>query len=108
MRALLIGLLVASAACGPRVVDVRTAPPQAPTSVEVANALGVAVNVYVTAPDGTEFFVRQVPARTTLTAPVRGVSPGARVTLRARPIDGSRAYQVDNVVLSGTYRFPVP
>src|SRR3712207_1467236 len=40
-------LAVATSACGPRTVDVRTAPARAETNVRVTNSLGQAVNVYV-------------------------------------------------------------
>jgi hypothetical protein len=76
--------------------------------IEVANTLTQAVNVYVTRSDSVDLFVRQIPARATLTVPVSGVASGSTVTLKARTVDGSRLFSRNAVVLSGTYRFSVP
>ena len=84
--ALVAGLAVATA-CGPRQVEVRTAPPVADTlgtpSVQLTNNLSQAVNVYVNVSGGTELFLRQVPANTVEKVPVNGVAKGARC--RSRP-----------------------
>jgi hypothetical protein len=100
-------LLAAAGACGPRQVEVRTAPTRAETHVRVNNALGQAVNVYVLSGD-TEIFLRQVPANAAARLPVPGVPAGSTVRLRAVTIDGSRTYTSDSVVLQGTYEWRVP
>ena len=100
-------LAVGAAACGPRQVDVRTAPARAETNVRVTNSLGQAVNVYVLSGDN-EIFLRQVPANSEARLPVPGVASGSTVRLRAVTIDGSRTYTSDAVVLQGTYPWRVP
>lgn len=98
------------AACGPRQVEVRTSPTsaqQAQVAVQVTNNLAQAVNVYVTA-NGTDTFLRQVGANTSQTIPVPGFASGASVALKAVTVDGARTYQRQNVVLTGTYVFPLP
>jgi hypothetical protein len=105
-----IAILALVAACHPRAVEVRTAPTtsaQAQTSVQVKNGLNQAVNVYVTQA-GTDMFLRQVPANSTSTVPVQGVSAGTSVTLKAVTVDGVRTFQRKNVTLTGTYLFPLP
>ena len=106
----LLGAVVAFAtvACGPRQVEVRTAPTQATqVSVEVRNSLSQAVNVYVTS-GGTDTFLHQVGAKNTTTIPVQGFASGSTVTLKAVTVDGVHTYTRDNVVLTGTYTFPLP
>lgn len=95
--------------CGPRQVEVRTAPvsAQAETAVRVTNNTPTAVNVYVST-GGSNMFVRQVPPRTSLTLQVAGIAAGTTVTLRATAIDGSRTYERRDVVLSGTIPWTVP
>jgi hypothetical protein len=97
-------------ACRQRQVDVRTAPPptpqQAQVNVQVTNGLAQAVNVYVVA-SGTETFLKQVPAKASLTFPVQGIAAGTTVGLKAVTVDGARTYQRQNVVLNGTYVFPI-
>jgi hypothetical protein len=100
-------LAVATAGCGPRTVDVRTAPARSETTVRVTNSLGQAVNVYVLSGDN-EIFLRQVPANSEARLPVPGVASGSTVRLRAVTIDGSRTYTSDSVVLQGTYPWRVP
>lgn len=100
--------LLLLAACGPRQVDVRTAadlPPDVALLVE--NTLEQAVNVYVV-DAGNELFLRQVPARSSVRLPVRGMPSGRRVTLRAATRDGSRTFTRDDVVLGGTTRWVLP
>jgi hypothetical protein len=104
-----VGVVLISA-CRQRQVDVRTAPPsaqQAQVSVQVANSLTQAVNVYVVA-NGTDTFLRQVAAKATVTIPVQGFAPGTTVGLKAVTVDNARTYQRQNVVLTGTYVFPLP
>ncbi|MGH7617442.1 MAG: hypothetical protein ACREPM_09470 [Gemmatimonadaceae bacterium] len=97
-------------ACRQRTVEVRTSPTppqQSQVSVQVANSLTQAVNVYVTA-NGNDTFLRQVAAKTTTTIPVQGFAAGATVGLKAVTVDNARTYQRQNVVLTGTYVFPLP
>lgn len=106
----LLGAVVAvgSAACGPRQVEVRTAPTQATqVSVQVQNSLAQAVNVYVNS-GGTDTFLQQVAAKSTVTVPVQGFAAGSTVTLKAVTIDGVHTYTRNNVALTGTYTFPLP
>lgn len=113
MRKVLTTLVLAAAtmtaACGGRQVDVVSSPTtqQSETSVAVTNNLTQAVNVYVTS-GGTDMFLRQVPAGNTETLPVRGISSGSSVTLKATTVDGTRTYTKDNVMLSGTTNWSVP
>ena len=64
---LLVVAFAALAGCGPRQVEVKTAPePTATTgapSVQLTNNLSQAVNVYVTVTGGNELFLRQVGAK---------------------------------------------
>jgi hypothetical protein len=110
MRAPLLALALAAAtACGPRQVEVRTAPTTtSEQAVQVTNNLSQAVNVYVTTPGSGEIFLRQIPANTVEKVPVQGVSSGANVTFKAVTVDGARTYQSRNVGLSGLYVWSVP
>jgi hypothetical protein len=104
----LAALLLTVAACGPRQVEVRTAPTQAAqVAVQVNNNLSQAVNVYVTA-NGTDTFLRQVGGNSSATVPVQGFAAGSTVALKAVTIDGKQTYSRANVVLNGTYVFPLP
>lgn len=99
---------VASAACGPRQVEVRTAPTQATqVSVQVQNTLNQAVNVYVSS-GGSDTFLRQVAANSTASLPVQGYAAGSTVTLKAVTVDGVHTYTRNNVVLNGTFTFQLP
>jgi hypothetical protein len=96
-------------ACGPRQVEVRTAPTATnEPAVQVTNSLSQAVNVYVTAPGRGEMFLRQVPANTVEKVAVQGIPAGTTVTFKAVTVDGSRTYQSRNVSLSGLYIWSVP
>jgi hypothetical protein len=100
--------LVAAAACGPRQVEVRTAPTeQTANSVQVNNTLDKAVNVYVTL-NGSDTFLRQVSAKSQATIPVQGFAAGSSVALKAVTVDGVSTYSKQNVVLSGTSVFALP
>ncbi|HTI65446.1 MAG TPA: hypothetical protein VL524_18115 [Gemmatimonadaceae bacterium] len=106
----LLGAAVAvgSTACAARQVEVRTAPTQATqVSVQVQNSLSQAVNVYVNS-GGTDTFLRQVAANSSVSVPVQGYATGSTVTLKAVTIDGVHTYTRNNVVLTGTYTFPLP
>lgn len=108
MRRLIIALLISAAACGPRQVEVRTAPSQPPQqAIMLTNGLGQAVNVYVNY-NGNDQFVQQVRANTALRLPVTGVPNGATVTLKAVTVDGTKSYSKQNVVMRGTLDFTIP
>jgi hypothetical protein len=108
MAASALGAALTLAACGPRQVEVRTAPSEASgLTVEVRNTLVQGVNVYVVQ-NGTKTFLRQVGANSTVSVPVQGVASGTTVRLEATTIDGVRTYSRDNVTLSGTFVFPLP
>lgn len=112
MRFLHVAMLaVALAACGGRQVEVGTGPRPAETGqttgVQVTNNLTQPVNVYVVS-GGSEIFLRQVPANTSESLPVRGVAAGSTVTLRATTVDGTRTYTKENLVLSGSTPWTVP
>jgi hypothetical protein len=104
-------LLGAVMACGPRQVEVRSAPSSAQNepAIHFTNNLGQAVNVYVTS-GGTDVFLQQVNGNTTAHLPVRGVASGASVQLKAVTVDGTRTYQPPNrtVVLTGMYNWTIP
>ncbi len=110
LRATLLALSVAAfTACGPRQVEVRTAPATATEqSVQISNNLSQAVNVYATPTGSGEMFLRQVPANTVEKVPVQGVSAGASVVFKAVTVDGSRTYQSRSVALTGLYLWSVP
>ena len=119
----LIAALVLATACGPRQVDVRTAPTTS-TGVEQAvaftNNLSQSVNVYVvdastattttggTPSRGDELFLRQIPANTVERIAVPNVPAGRTVFFRAVTVDNSRTYQSRNVALAGTFTWSVP
>lgn len=101
-------LLFAVAACGPRQVEVRTAPTQtADVAIHFTNNLSKAVNVYVNAGE-SDLFIRQVGANATEHLPVPGVSAGTRVTLKAKPIDGTTGYERSGVTMTEMVTWQVP
>lgn len=107
----LVAALGLAAACGPRQVEVRTAPSTTSTAeqtVQVTNNLSQAVNVYVTASGGTELFLRQVPANAVEKIPVPNVASGTSATFKAVTVDGSRTYQSRSVPLAGLFIWSVP
>lgn len=100
--------LSALAACGPRQVEVRTAPTQsAEVAIHFTNNLSQAVNVYVNS-GGTDTFVRQVAANTTEHLPVAGVSAGTTVTLKATVVGSTTTYQRASVVMTEMVTWRVP
>lgn len=111
MRAVFSALLLGAAtltACGPRKVEVRTAPTAAAqATVEVQNKLTQGVNVYVVQ-NGNKTFLRQVAANATERIPVQGIAAGTTVGLEATTIDGVRTYSRQNVTLNGNVVFPLP
>jgi hypothetical protein len=108
MRVLGVMGLVLLAACGPRQVEVRSAPSStAETSLHFTNNLSQSVNVYVTQ-GNSDLFVRQVSSNTTEEIPVPGVSSGTMVTLKATVIDGSRTYSRAGVTMAQSVSWSVP
>jgi hypothetical protein len=118
---LLVVAIAAVSACGPRQVEVRTAPSTstaAEQAVQVTNNLSQAVNVYVVntaggmaATNGTaggELFLRQIPANTVEKVAVPSVPAGRTVYFKAVTVDGARTYQSRNVPLNGIYLWSVP
>lgn len=105
----LVAALALATACGPRQVEVRTAPTAtAGPAVQVTNNLSQAVNVYVTAAGSGELFLRQVPANTVEKVPVPTVASGTTATFKAVTVDGSRTYQSRSVALSELFLWSVP
>jgi hypothetical protein len=103
-----LALIVTTSACGPRQVEVTTgAQPAADVSIRLTNNLTQAVNLYVTS-GGTDVFLKQVSANSVEVVPVRGISAGTTVTLKARTVDGTRTYSRDNVYLGANYEWRVP
>jgi hypothetical protein len=102
--------LAGATACGPRQVEVRTAPStaQVEQAVQVTNNLSQAVNMYVTPSGGSEQFLRQVAANTVERVPVPAVARGVNVMFKAVTVDGSRTYQSRTVPLSGLFVWSVP
>ena len=103
---LALGLVIATA-CGPRQVEVRTAPEttnpaQGSPGVQLTNNLSQAVNVYVVSTGGGELFLRQIPANTVEKVPVTGLATGSPVTFKAVTVDGSRTYQSRTAPLAAT------
>lgn len=94
-------------ACAPRAVEVRTAVDRPEVTLALANDTDRAVNVYVVV-GGTELFLRQVAARSTVALPVRGVTSGSTVTLKAVSMDGKQRYEQKGVVATGTVRWALP
>jgi len=108
MKTIALALLIAMTACGPRQVEVRTAPPvPAEVALQVTNNVAQPVNVYVTY-NGTDQFVQQVRPTTSLKLPVRGIPAGSTVTLKAVTVDGTHTYTRQNIVLNGTFIFTIP
>ena len=108
MRALVAAVMLASAAvaCGPRQVEVNSAPAQAAdAAVNVTNNLSEPVNVYVNT-GGQDMFLGQVGGGSASSLPVKGVAAGSTVTLKATRM--SDKYSKTGVVLSGTYLWQVP
>ena len=108
MRVIFAAMALSLAACGPRQVEVRTAPTQtAEVAIHFTNNLSKAVNVYVNT-GGSDLFVRQVNGNTTEHLPVPGVSSGTRVTLKAKPVDGSTGYERSGVTMTEMVTWRVP
>ena len=103
-----LALIIGTSACGPRQVEVTTgAQPAADVSIRLTNNLTQAVNLYVTS-GGTDVFLKQVSANSVEVVPVRGITAGTTVTLKARTVDGTRTYTRDNIYLGANYEWRVP
>lgn len=97
-----------TSACAGRQVEVTTGPePASDVMVRLSNNLTQAVNLYVTT-GGTDVFLKQVSAGSVELIPVRGLTAGSTVTLKARTVDGTRTYTRDNVSLTSSYEWRVP
>lgn len=109
MRAILaVALLAAVTACGPRQVEVRTAPTQsADVAIHFTNNLSQAVNVYVNT-GGSDMFVRQVAANTTEHLPVPGISAGTSATLKATVVGSTTTYSKAGVTMTEMVTWRVP
>ena len=108
MRVALAAMILLASACGPRQVEVRSAPSQqTEVAIHFTNRLAKAVNVYVNAGE-SDLFVRQVGPNTTEHLAVRGISSGTRVTLKAKPIDGSSGYERPGVTLTDMTTWTIP
>lgn len=107
--ALMVGIATALAACGPRQIEVGTAPRQsADVAIHFTNNLTTAVNVYVNT-GSSDMFVRQVNARAVEHLPVPGVSVGTRATLRAVPVgQQTGGYTRTGVTMSEMVTWSVP
>lgn len=110
MRALLAGVLLLAVAtgCGKRQVKVETAPKATPAvSLHFTNNDNTAVNVYVVN-QGTDLFLKQVPANSTEDLPVAGIASGTQVRLKATRTDGSKTYTSDPMALNANTTWRVP
>lgn len=110
MRGFLAAVMIATSvvACGGRTVEVKSAPsPTAESAVNVTNNLSEPVNVYANA-GGEDIFLGQVGGGSAMSLPVKGVSAGSTVTLKATRMSDKYSYSKSNVVLSGTYLWQVP
>jgi len=110
MRAIIAAVMLATsvAACGGRTVEVQSAPaPASDAAVNVTNNLSEPVNVYVNA-GGEDIFLGQVGGGSAMSLPVKGVSSGSTVTLKATRMSDKYSYSKSGVVLSGTYLWQVP
>ena len=101
-------LLFVAVGCGPRQVEVRTAPTQsAEVAIHFTNNLSRAVNVYVNT-GGSDLCVRQVGPNTTEHLQVPGVTAGTAATLKATVVDGSNTYTRTGVTLTDMVTWRVP
>lgn len=108
MRAIAAAVLLSVAACGPRQVEVRTAPTQtSEVAIHFTNNLSKAVNVYVNNGE-SDLFIRQVGPNQIEHLPVPGITSGTRVTLKAKPTDGSSGYERTGVTMTEMVTWRVP
>ena len=110
MKAFIAAVMLATsvAACGPRKVEVGSAPSSvAEVAVNVTNNLSEPVNVYARV-NGEDMFLGQVAGGSAMSLPVKGISTGTTVELRAARMSDKYTYSKTGVVLSGTYLWQVP
>lgn len=108
IASLALVLVATTSGCAGRQVEVTTGPePAADVSIRFTNNLTQAVNLYV-ASGGTDVFLKQVSSNSVENVPVRGITAGATVTLKARTVDGTRTYTRDNISLAANYEWRVP
>lgn len=108
MKKLIFAVLITAAACAGRQVEVTTGrEPAADVGIHLTNNLSQAINVYVTT-GGTDMLLKQVAANSTEHLPVRGISAGTNVTLKAVTVDGTRTYTRKDVALGTMYEWRVP
>ena len=106
--AAMLAMFAMLGACSARQVEVRTAPAKATAvSIKVTNNVNQAVNVYATL-NGNDTFLGQVGANSSSTLPAQGFATGSTISLKAVTVDGVKTYSRANVVLNGTYDFPLP
>jgi hypothetical protein len=109
MKVVAAAMLLFAVGCGPRQVEIRTAPTQASeVAIHFTNNLSQAVNVYVNT-GGSDLFIRQVSANTTEHLPVPGLSAGTTATLKATVVGGSgTTYTRNGVTLTEMVTWRVP
>lgn len=110
MRVLIAAAMLATsvAACGPRQVEVGSAPASvAQVAVNVTNNLSEPVNVYARV-NGEDMFLGQVGGGSSMSLPVKGISTGTSVELRAARMSDKYTYSKSGVILNGTYLWQVP
>src|SRR5262245_19711565 len=96
------------AACGPRQVQVQTGnAPATQATLEFSNHETQSVNVYVVS-GGSDLFIKQVAPNTTESLPLRGVTVGSTVRLRAARADGTKSYIKDGVTVIASMTWSVP
>jgi hypothetical protein len=106
IASILIGCSLA--ACSPRQVQVQTGTaPAAQATLEFSNHEAQPVNVYVVS-GGTDLFLKQVAPNTTESLPLRGITIGSTVRLRAARADGTKAYSKDGVTVATAMTWSVP
>lgn len=108
MRTVAAVVLFGLTACGSRQVEVRTAPTQtSEVAIHFTNNLTKSVNVYVNSGE-SDLFIRQVAANKAEHLPVPGIGSGVRVTLKAKPIDGTAGYEKAGVTLTEMVTWTIP
>lgn len=108
IASLAFAVAASTSACAGRQVEVTTGPePVSEVTVRLTNNLTQGVNLYLTSA-GTDVFLKQVAAGSVELVPVRGLTAGSLVTLKARTVDGTRTYTRENVSLSSSYEWRVP
>ncbi|MGQ0643602.1 MAG: hypothetical protein ACT4P6_22880 [Gemmatimonadaceae bacterium] len=107
MRTIVLAALAITLGCGGRSIVVQNPPAPTAISIRIINGLAQPVNVYVTGTDA-EVFLSQIGANATESVPVRNISAGTMIKLRAVTQDGSRTYMREGVELRDGYEWRVP